>query len=93
MTIKSWTLRAACRGLQDDTMFPERMDRGEVKRLVTRYCNTCPVKKECLVTALQLEAEDENRRHGIWGGTTPAQRSILAARWGIKKKPRRTNYL
>jgi hypothetical protein len=34
-----------------------------------KWCNACPVQKECLFTALA-----DNDRFGIWGGFTPEER-------------------
>lgn len=37
-----------------------------------QICNRCPVKTDCLFTALQ-----KKEQHGVWGGLSPRQRSNL----------------
>lgn len=37
-------------------------------------CFECPIKRECLIQALQ-----NNEQYGVWGGHTPAQRQSV--RW------------
>lgn len=44
------------------------MPRDQVEQ-ARRWCNNCPVQKDCLFTALA-----ENDRFGIWGGYTPEER-------------------
>ena len=36
-------------------------------------CAQCPVKQQCLEHALEFD-----ERHGIWGGTTPTERRVMA---------------
>lgn len=52
------------------------MSNEEVKVLgvVLSMCETCPFKDECLAMGM----EGDNILYGIWGGTFPSERQILA---------------
>jgi len=71
-----WLLRAACAN-EDVSLFYDsdaetpnaRQQRVTIARAI---CNDCPVRKECLETAL---LNDEP--YGIWGGYTPPERHAL----------------
>ena len=66
----AWTDRA------DDMQW----GRSDANRAALDTCNRCPVKADCLATAMRFEpANGITYRSGIWGGTTPAQRTALAA--------------
>ncbi len=72
----AWQSFAACRGTAPELFLgpdEERVrDRVRRERLAIRVCADCPVRPECLGHALQVP-----ERHGIWGATTPEQRSAL----------------
>lgn len=76
-----WHLLAACRDEDPDLFFPEREDASDAgSYLAARMiCNRCPVRAECLATAL---AEERGRgasyRHGMFGGLTPGERARRA---------------
>lgn len=70
-----WMTQGACVGVNDDTFFPEGYLKADVLEVTRIYCNDCPVRMECLIWALQHEPLDRN---GIWGGTTPRERDLLA---------------
>ena len=59
MIQNNWAKDAACQ----DTTVDFYSQKTEVKREAKAICNSCPVKKICLQTAL-----DNNERFGIWGG-------------------------
>ncbi len=61
-----WHARAACRGTGTDAFFPRR---GTLYDGTRQLCAECPVREECLETALA-----DSKLVGLWGGTTPAQR-------------------
>lgn len=66
----SWVEDAACKGVDTDKFFPRRGDDPKIAwSLIKEYCDTCPVKAQCLDLAL-------SDRHiaGIWGGTTMVDR-------------------
>ena len=66
-----WTDQATCVGVGD---FYSNSD-AEQQDLITRYCRPCPVRAECLNSALLLERHTSIMfRHGIWGGLTPSER-------------------
>lgn len=64
---QDWTLKAKCRGMQDD-LFPDGADQRRVRAL----CGGCPVRPECLAEAL-----DNRIEWGVWGGMTERERRQL----------------
>ena len=62
-----WTLRARCRGMEDD-LFPEGADQKRVRAV----CGGGPVRSECLAEAL-----DNRIEWGVWGGMTERERRQL----------------
>lgn len=61
-----WTLRAACREVDPELFFPAtEKDAGRGKEV----CRRCPVRNECLVSALESD-----ERFGIWGGLSEGER-------------------
>jgi WhiB family redox-sensing transcriptional regulator len=70
----TWMTDAACTDASPDLFFPPEGRAGlPVAQRALATCRTCPVRQRCLDTALA-----EGHREGIWGGTTPVQRSELA---------------
>src|SRR6266536_121554 len=66
-----WIFEAAC-GLGDaDNLFVEGAEQNAAKQI----CETCPVRCECLVTAL-----DNHISTGVWGGMTERERRALLRR-------------
>jgi hypothetical protein len=74
----SWLDDAACRDRPTWWWYPTREgDRLEAE-LALSICRTCPVRRQCLADALELEVPGE--RYGIVGGLNPSQRAELGAR-------------
>jgi WhiB family redox-sensing transcriptional regulator len=79
-----WQDHAACTTspYDADLWFPDsyRTSQGQAQALTAaRICATCPVLQQCLAAAIANEGNlAEDRRNGIWGGTTPEQRFRLA---------------
>lgn len=73
----AWWRYAACRDSDPDLFFPPRSTTA--KRLEAQakaICNACPVRNTCLEEALT-----NHEKHGIFGGTTPRERTrIMKAR-------------
>lgn len=65
-----WMDRAACLNIDPDIFFPER---GESAKPAKRVCSQCPVVQQCLDYALTLPED----RLGVFGGTTPRERSRI----------------
>ena len=63
----AWHTEAACRHTKPDVFFPERGADGTTARTI---CARCPVVDRCLLDGL-------DERHGVWGGTSPADRKDL----------------
>lgn len=60
-----WKIQAACRGTAEAELFYSD-DPADRQYVIHQYCDHCPVRDTC------LDAAD---RYGVWGGTTPHQRS------------------
>ena len=68
-------VNAACRGMGPEFFFPTNsasLARAE------RICAGCPVAAECLATALE-----DPSLHGIWAGTSTAERQYLRSEEGL----------
>lgn len=61
---------AACKGADTALFYPDKGDHRTVAQAIA-VCDTCPAKEPCLAHAI------EHREQGIWGGTTPRQRSRM----------------
>jgi hypothetical protein len=59
-----WSDDAECREESPD-MF---LDPGWPDLVIQTFCNNCPVKQQCLSTAMHSDL------YGIWGGTTRKER-------------------
>lgn len=69
---------ALCTQSDPDLWFLESPDRIATAK---RICDQCPVRGDCLDAALDHESNfGYTYRHGVWGGTTPAERDELARR-------------
>ena len=55
---------------------------AEQTLLALSYCETCPVKAECLEIGMQ----PRNAENGIWGGTLPGERLAMRGR-SVKTTP------
>jgi WhiB family redox-sensing transcriptional regulator len=71
-TTTDWRDHAACLGQDPELFYPNI---GEERRDAITICRTCPVTTQCLQEAL-----DFGDRHGIWGATTPNDRTNLVRR-------------
>ena len=66
---------ALCAQSDPEAWFVEAGDKGAVAR---KICAACTVREQCLELALALESEWGISRHGIWGGTSPRERDVIA---------------
>lgn len=64
-----WINNVACKP-EDSKLFFSELKSNVVK--AKAICATCPVKADCLETALK-----NNEEYGIFGGTTPNERKTL----------------
>lgn len=74
----AWMDAAACRTSTVDLWYDPETERAEARQeridAARAICDGCPVRAECLETAIvNLEP------YGIWGGLTTVQRSELIA--------------
>ena len=67
----TWMDDAACATAPPDLFFPPEGREGQaVAARALALCRQCPVRAACFEAAVSQQLHD-----GIWGGTTPAQRS------------------
>lgn len=66
-----WRERAACFLAWDLWFSDDPADQA----LAVTTCRVCPVRRQCLTTALA-----QGEEHGIWAGTTPTNRRLLTGR-------------
>lgn len=65
-----WRRDTPCAGLDTERWYPEDGMRPEETTLA--MCGTCPVRDDCLLSALA------GKEHGWWGGVSPRRRGVLA---------------
>jgi len=70
----SWGLRAACRFADPELFFPVSGAGPSVAQIAEAktVCARCEVRGECLAFALATR-----QPYGIWGGTSPEERTVL----------------
>lgn len=66
----AWQARGACFSTSPSLFFADAQGEGSDQAIAV--CSSCPVRAECLQYAL-----DNNETLGIWGGTTPRQRTRM----------------
>ena len=75
----AWMADAACAGATE-VMYPavrESDRRRAPYQAALDVCAACPVRAECLAEVLSYDDIGGGTiRHGVWGGTTPWQRSV-----------------
>lgn len=71
MKREHWTEDANCSGVEMEVFFPKSQDDDRFD-LAKEYCQSCRVKRECLLLAINNEDHDD--RWGVFGGLTPAER-------------------
>ncbi|MBX6389798.1 MAG: WhiB family transcriptional regulator [Frankia sp.] len=69
-----WMDQAACAGVDVEVFYPPVGDQDSYRQIRAVYCGPCPVRRECLAFAVAAEPADLAKRHGMFGGLTPAQR-------------------
>lgn len=78
-----WRLDAACHGEDPGLFFDDQGGRpaegNQTFPEARAVCRSCGVRAECLEHALRHE------RFGIWGGTSPRERTRLRRRMGIRE--------
>lgn len=84
-----WQARALCRNVDTDVFFPDRP--GPLSKrawsIARSVCGCCPVAKQCLDDAMEIEQASRGERYGMFGGLTPAERQTLSARTGVHATP------
>jgi hypothetical protein len=78
LVLKPWQFEgASCWGIETDFYFPEDHRVTDENKKVKALCKSCIWQKECLTYALHYSVV------GIWGGTTPRERSALRTKLNI----------
>lgn len=72
-----WQERGLCRGKAVEQFFTEDIEEGQRARreradAAKAVCAACPVMQRCLQHAMSVPES-----FGIWGGTTPSERSRM----------------
>lgn len=81
---QDWRERGACLSADPDLFFPissRGVSAGQITRAKS-ICAGCPVQAPCLSFALAAQ-----QQHGIWGGTTEAERKKMRRR--ARRQPAR----
>ena len=77
----NWRDDAACLDADPDLFFPVGTTGPALKQIdnAKRICQACPVRKQCLAWALDLDATAGvwGGSAGIWGGTTQDERRAM----------------
>jgi WhiB family redox-sensing transcriptional regulator len=81
-----WRAAAACLSADPDLFFPVGVGEGTDRQIVRaqRICADCQVRQECLDFAMR-----SGQVHGIWGGTTPEERTRARRRLTARHRSRR----
>ena len=68
----NWRAASACLNTDPDVFFPVAVGTAASKLVARalRVCDGCPVRQQCLDYAMRSGEKD-----GIWGGTTPEERT------------------
>lgn len=75
----TWQDDAKCRGMNPTVFFPEP---GHNHAPIFAICAACPVRTQCLQAAL------DGDEHGVWGGTSEAERTrIKHGQIGYVRRP------
>jgi Transcription factor WhiB len=88
--MSEWDERSACLGSDTDLFFEGALRNGQDVRarrehveVSAKFCDVCPVRRECLAHALIEEATSPMKhRYGLRGCLTPAQRYSVTKRGG-----------
>ncbi len=64
----NWRAAARCRAADAEELFVA----GALQREARQFCQSCPVRTECLAHAL-----DQRIEFGVWGGMTERERRAL----------------
>jgi hypothetical protein len=72
---RGWLHLAACRDTDPELFFPERGENAK-GQAAKQVCAACQVQQQCRELAVRT-ARSREEDHGIYGGTTPHQRSGL----------------
>lgn len=77
-TSGEWTVNAACRTTDPDSLFVQ----GAAQNRAKVICSGCQVRTECLADALDNRVE-----FGVWGGMTERERRAL-----LRRRPHVTSW-
>lgn len=88
MTVLPWYNRAACAGQPTDLLYGPPTEtcrsRQERQHAAKAVCRRCPVRSDCLNTAITAEADV-----GVWGGKNGKERASERRRRRAQRRRRR----
>lgn len=61
--ISNWRSQAACKGVDPEVFFPDESKETKLQEAAYAYCRSCPVTRECFISALK----EESLRRGLPG--------------------------
>jgi WhiB family redox-sensing transcriptional regulator len=75
----SWYSKALCRGKETGSFFPDPTvsNMNEQIRKLKSLCAACPVRIDCLSTAIK-----HNEEFGVWGGYSTRERKKIIKQYG-----------
>lgn len=76
----AWMDRARCKGADLRLFFPEHKPGAKIRtaKFARRYCEACPVQRDCLAYALRVEgSQPSSNRAGVYGNAVPHQRARM----------------
>jgi WhiB family redox-sensing transcriptional regulator len=77
---EDWTEEGICRQTDPEAFYPEKG--GDGGSSAVAICQGCPVRRQCLNTAMRAELNHGRpQRMGIWGGLTPSRRAKYEPQW------------
>jgi len=81
-----WRAAAACLSADPEVFFPVAASSFAVKDVAKalQVCGRCRVRQECLDFAIRT-----GEMHGIWGGTTPEERTRARRQLARDRRSRR----
>lgn len=85
--VTEWRGAGACLSADPDLFFPVAAGPAAVAQIATaqRICAACRVRQECLEFAIRTP-----EAYGIWGGTTPEERTRVRRQRAARHRARRS---
>lgn len=81
--VGEWQAAGACLSADPEIFFPVSAAGASAPQIeqARRICARCPVQRECLDWAMS-----SGEMHGIWGGTTPEERTRVRRKEAARRR-------